>query len=184
MNQLEIKYFNNKQVRTLSDPRLISNGGNSYKYELVDNTLNDFYEFYVDGKPLLSLIIGPSKYLGFLQDFNGVLGTMAKVYDEFLILSLLGQELTETVIKGTVAKHGKSFEHSHIQLILSEYNNMYPLLYGCAVCADRCCGGVTVKISKELGCYVWTFRNELVLRFGFDIYESVLGGYLKNWKRA
>jgi len=156
LNKLEIKYFNNIELRIKSNPRLISNGGFKYEHELIDPTLNDFYEFYIDGQPLIQFFLGPKKW-----------------------------------IESHYNKYGKSISDNDAASLIYELGLETPLIYGCKICSDIDCGGISIVVKREPDFYCWLAYNKTtrkhdkdIFRFAILEYEYVFTEYLANWKKA
>ena len=192
MNQIEIRYHNNREYQIQHDKRLLENGGYQFKHELVDKTLNDFYEFYIDGESLLSILLPTESIEWFMANNNGLLGTVDKVYDELLVLKLLNQKADKNILNNHFKKHEVKIKDEYLELIENE-NNQYDtvLIYGCKVCGDRDCGGIDIKIKEDLNYIYWNTFNEntskhnyFQFKFDKEEYKTVFNNYLKNWKKA
>ena len=142
-------------MRINSNPDLILNGGYKYQHELIDPTLNDFFEFYIDGKPLLQHLLGSKKWIGYLEDYNGLLGTRRKLFDELLVKSLLKQKISISTIKSHYHQYNEKITDQDAESLIYELGLKKPLLYGCKICADYDCGGICIEVKKKSKYYLW-----------------------------
>jgi hypothetical protein len=191
MNKLEIKYFDNIELRLKKDPRIVEHGGYKFKYEIVDKTLNDFFEFYIDGKSLIQLIMGENKYKGFLESWNGLLGTRDKKYDELLVKSLMNENINIELVQTHFKKYNEFINDDVAKNIIFELCLEKPLIYGCKICGGVGCGGITIKIESDEIFFSWYLLNsetneydKLIGKFKHEEYISVFKNYMKNWKKA
>ncbi len=191
MNKLEIKYFDNIELRIKNDPRLIEHGGYKFKHEIIDKTLNDFFEFYIDGKPLIQLLMGENKYKGFLESRNGLLGTRDKKYDELLVKALMNENINSELVKTHFKKYKESINDDIALKIIFELCLEEPLIYGCKICGDIDCGGINIKIESDEMFFFWYLYNsetneydKLIGKFEHKEYASIFKNYMKNWKKA
>lgn len=192
MNQLEIKYHNNREYQVQFDKRLIENGGYKFKHEILDKSLNDFYEFYIDGESLLSILLPAVSLEWFMANKNGLLGTKDKVYDELLVMQLLNHKLDENTLLNHFRKHEAEVNEEYIKLLMNEINSYETvLIYGCKVCGDRDCGGIDILIKEDSNYIYWnTFNEETSVhnyyqyKFKKEEYKKVFKKYLANWKKA
>ena len=189
MNHLELKHFNNIEQQLKKDSRLIENRGNQFQHE-IQVGFNNFYEFYVDGTALISLLFTGGNHLNFLNNFNGALGVYGKHFDEIFIYSLLKKKIDRQTVLNIYAKHNKKIRPQHDELIKSiidETNDYHPLIYRC-LCGDYFCGGIEIKVDKHGDQYQWRTENEhgqkLVYNFEKEAYEKLFDNYLRNWKSA
>lgn len=192
MNQLEIRYHNNREYQIQYDKRLLENGGFQFKHELIDKSLNDFYEFYIDGESLLSKLLPQKSIEWFMANKNGLLGTNDKLYDEILVLKLLNQEIDKTTLSKLFNKYGVKTKDEHLKLLEDEHKQYKTvLIYGCKICGDRDCGGIDIEIKEDLDCIYWNTFNENTskhnyyqFKFKKEDYKTLFKNYLKNWKKA
>ena len=191
MNTLEIRYFHNIELRIRKSPKLISNGGYNYQHELIDDTLNDFFEFYIDGKPLIQLLFNSIQWKGYLENYNGLLGTRDKIYDELLVNSLLNKQVNTNIVKNHFAKYERVITDQQAKGIIYEMSLMNPLIYGCKICGDIDCGGINIRVEKSSNSFVWFKYSQKSKKYDYQLFEFnkeqyklVFTNYIKNWKKA
>jgi hypothetical protein len=68
---------------------------------------------------------------------------------------------------------------SRIEEEIKNINNNEVLLY-CCTCRDRNCGGIGVTVTKDDGCFVWSFDEKHQMQFRFDqkMYRDVFASLL------
>ncbi len=191
MNKLEIKYFDNINLRLKNDPRLLENGGYKFKHEIVDKTLNDFFEFYIDGKPLIELILGKNMSKVYLTSWNGLLGTRDKKYDELLVKSLINENINAEFVQKHFKKYEESINEDVAKKLIFELSLEKPLVYGCKICGDIDCGGIVIRIESDEFSFSWYLfdtetkeYDKLIGEFEYEQYKNVFSKYMKNWKKA
>lgn len=194
MNRIEIKYYDNIKVQASEDPFNIKNGGFNFEHELINESLNDYYEFYIDGTPLVKIILSfyssyDSKW--FLTNKNGLLGTRPKKYDELLVMALLNNKLGVKKVIEHFRTYNEILNEQQAASLIIELGLKNPLIYGCKICGDSDCGGVDIRVENDSNKYYWYFYNEKSKKFDNKLftfsktnYEMVFKGYLNNWSRA
>ncbi len=119
-----------------------------------------------------------------------MLGVSDKIYDELLIKSLLGEDVNVATIKEHFKKYDKVIDDAVAGGLIYELCLERPLIYGCKICRDRDCGGITIAVKRDPDFYCWfgynslTCDDEEIFRFAKLEYEDVFAQYLANWKKA
>lgn len=141
-------------------------------YGFVDRK---FYEFYINDKPLSSLITefcNLDKSL--LENWVGVLGSFQNRQSELnKIKRLLLKQISEQEILDIFPKGLDKYYLDHgIEDYKKELADQEIIIYGCAECGDYGCGGYAIKIDKQEELIIWTFNDEgNILQFHFDKHQ-------------
>jgi len=145
-----------------------------------------FIEFFINGSPLSALIDDFYQSKGtILDNWIGVLGTSknAKV-DIIKVKQLLGKTVTDKEIKQVFPSTFTDLELQYeTACILEELEDPEILIYCCAECGSRDCGGIAVAISRMDDKVIWTIKEgsrELQFAFNKHLYFNVLNGYMEK----
>ncbi|MEL7423968.1 MAG: hypothetical protein AAFN81_13290 [Bacteroidota bacterium] len=155
--------------------------------------LRDFFEFYLDDQPLIS-IIGNFYWDGtttidsaFFNSKVGCLGSFGRFWDEVYIKILLQQELTEKQCQSLLTMFEPNFVNEQDALAEQGIRNLIIknmiddfLFYRCQACGDGACGGITLNIVRTADKITWTDNEKIKIHFDFNQYKEVLLRYLKE----
>jgi len=181
INKISIKYFDNKSEQlSLRSNELFVNGGTKFSYELDDPSINNFYEFYIDDIMLIKYFLDESRYLGFLSDFNGLLGAFDKITDELLVNALLGKKLSKKLLLKVYEKANIELNKEWIEFKLAHYNNPRVHIYGCKICGSRDCGGIFTNVHINENIVTWNLGEEHEFNFALKQYNDELNKFLKS----
>ncbi|HNL06336.1 MAG TPA: hypothetical protein PKH93_02110 [Chitinophagales bacterium] len=132
----------------------------------------EFYEFFINGKPLSQILTEFSKLKSpLLDDLVGVLGFFPNKQLELnTIKKLLLKQITEQDIRNVFPKN--LYVENEIESYKEELAREDIIIYCCVLCGDPDCGGFRIKVHKENDQFVWTYNDEgNILQFHFDIYQ-------------
>ena len=151
--------------------------------------LRDFFEFYVDDKPLIHVIsrcywkIAADTNSEFFNTQVGCLGAFGKFWDEISIRILLKEAFTEhqsqqlfELFKSNYQEESRS--EQEIKNLIVEFNREDFLFYRCQDCRDSGCGGMALDIIRADDKIIWTDHKEITIYFDLSQYEKVLYDYL------
>ena len=137
--------------------------------------LRDFFEFYVDDQPLISIISQHywSCEAGTDSDFFnthvGCLGSFGSFWDEIHIQILLQQAFT--------TKQSQKLLEVCKQQTIEQIRNDF-LFYCCQDCGDIECGGITFNIERKGSKIIWTDQENITIQFDASEYKQALQKYL------
>lgn len=148
-----------------------------------------FKDFYIDSKPLSSIITEISKSKSHLTlNWFPVFGChLSKEMEQIKIKQLLLKEIEEKeIINSFPIGQSKSYLKDYIKNYKYELSQDYVLLYICSECGDFYCGGIKFKITKDEDCFIWEYQKDedeniegnLILKFNKQEYFETLNNYL------
>lgn len=159
--------LSNKIKSTLGNVTLTKDG--------LSKRPTEFYEFFINGKPLSEILTAFCR-LGdsLLDNWVGMLGSFPNKQSELnTIKRLLLKKITEQEIRDAFPKDlDKHDLENGIERYKEELADEEIIIYGCAECGDYDCGGFKIRVSKEENSIVWTYNNEgKILQFHFDKHQ-------------
>lgn len=135
----------------------------------------EFYEFFINGKPLSEILTEfCSLDNSLLDNWIGVLGSFSNRQSELnTIKRLLLKQISEQDIRAAFPKDlDKYYLDEGIKSYREELDDEEIIIYGCAECGDYGCGGFKIRIDKEDVQFVWTYKDEgKILKFHFDKHQ-------------
>lgn len=181
-NKLELKFYNN-----------VERHRRVYEQKTIESKqVKNFYEFYIDGKSLISEIgktfWSKQNAETFFDDKVGYLGAFNEETDLVFLVLLYQLELETEIRKFIESNMSCKLSGTKMSTILEEINEEkigLTLLYGCS-CGDTYCQGIGVEIKKEDDFYYWTLGEEnkvLFYKFEAKAYENELNKVLKDKNR-
>ena len=135
----------------------------------------EFFEFYINDRPLTELLNSFYNEKGTILDkWVGVLGSTTKLPAEIIkIKQLLGKNISDKEIRNVFPASWTDTEFEYyLNKYREELSNPEIIIYCCAECGDYDCGGISVSIYKTDISVVWKiFENEKILSFEFEKYQ-------------
>jgi hypothetical protein len=135
----------------------------------------EFYEFFINDKPLSEILTEFSKLENSLLDnWVGILGSFSnKKWERNTIKRLLLQEINEQEVRDVFPKDlDKYYLDNGIENYKDELADEEIIIYGCAECGDYGCGGFKIKVDRKGNQFVWTYNeDENILQFYFDEHQ-------------
>jgi len=198
-SKLSIKKVNNiKRQINLYNHKIVEilDAENSSKYLVYNSgeksiTLRDFYEYYIDGQPLINIIskyywnIQASENSEFFNSYVSCLGSFGLFWDEISVSILTKKEFNSTQIKTLVSLLKSNYINSTGQVsiqnlqgqIIKDVRDNF-LMYCCQDCGDSDCGGITLNINKKNDTTIWTDNDNIEIHFNTVEYEQVLQNFI------
>lgn len=142
------------------------------KYYLNTGLVNEFYEFFINDKPLSEILTEFCKLdKPLLDNWIGLLGPFPNKKAELnYIKRLLVEQISEQEFRDVFPNDlDKNFLDSGMENYREELADEEIMIYGCPACGDYDCGGYKIKIDQESDQTIWTFNdNGDSLQFHFD----------------
>ncbi|HQI46296.1 MAG TPA: hypothetical protein PLC59_09580 [Bacteroidales bacterium] len=140
--------------------------------ERINKNPTEFYEFFINDKPLSGILTEFCKLENSLLDnWIGVLGSFPNKQPELIkIKRLLLEQITEKEIGDLFPLDlEKYYLDTGIDNYKEELADEEIIIYCCAECGDYDCGGFKIKVEKDKDTFVWTYNDEgRILQFHFD----------------